>query len=167
LLASVRKQPEKVIDELIKVYPGSTAEVQLDITAALTGVREASDAKKVIAGMLGPKGDVRPQDLLRWLALGIRNTHTREVFWNYIKDNWKWIEETLEQSKSFDFLPIYVAGAGSTEEWLDDYEKFFKPKENLVTLKQNISVGLSDIKSRVAWRKRDEQSINEWLDSHV
>jgi len=140
LLASVRLHPEKVIDDLIELYDKSTADVQGDITSALTGVREAKDGEKIFSHMLGPKGIVRPQDLMRWLAFGLRNRHIRDTVWEYMKKHWGWIESTLQKSKSFDYLPVYAAGVGSTEEWLKEYEDFFGPKKSVKVLKQNISV---------------------------
>jgi len=167
LVASIRLHPDKVVDHLMKSYPNATADVQMDITAALTGANDPATITKIYTHMLGPKGVVRPQDLMRWIAMGLRNSHARDIVWNYLQTEWDWIYGTLKQSKYLDYLPVYVASVGSTEGWLKSYQAFFEDKKSIKVMKQNITVGLGDIKARIEWRKRDEELIAEWLSRHV
>jgi len=167
LVACIRLHPEEIIDKLMSEYPEATADIQMDIAAALTAAKDPKDITRIYAHMLGTKGLVRPQDLMRWLALGLRNSHARDIVWEFMQTQWDWIYDTLKQSKYLDYLPIYVASVGSTEEWLKSFEQFFADKDSIKVLRQNISVGLGDIKARVEWRKRDEQSIVDWLSQNV
>lgn len=167
LIAAVKKDPESTIPRLLEGYDELPADVQSDVSIALTSVKKEEDIKKIFKTMIGPKGLVRAQDLMRWLAYSVRNQYTRSYAWSYIKDNWKWIEATLSKSKSFDYMPIYIAGAGSSEEWLNEYKEFFSDKKHIKTLEQNIKVGTSDLISKVEWRKRDEDLIIDWLEHHV
>lgn len=167
LIAAIKKNSDAVVKQLIDAYENSSAEVQGDITVALTSVKNPELIKIIFDDMIGPKGKVRAQDLMRWLAFGVRNYYTREYVWGYIKQHWKWVESTLNKSKSFDFLPVYIAGAGSSQEWLEDFENFFEDKKHIKTLQQNIKVGISDIKAKVEWRKRDQDQILDWLSHHI
>ena len=167
LIAAVRDGGKSVIDHLLKEYPKVSADVQLDITAAATATRDPKLASEAIKKVFGEKGLARPQDVLRWLAMFLRNYYTREVAWDYMVKEWDWIKTTLEHSKAFDYLPIYAAGVISTDDWAKKFLAFFEPKKNIKALTQNIEVGLADITARSAWRKRDEKAIKTWLDAHI
>lgn len=161
--ASVRFGDPSVVPDLLAAYPKASPDVQLDVTSALTSTRKSAEAKLIISKMLGPEGLARPQDIMRWLALFLRNHHVRDVAWQWMEDNWAWLEDTLGKSKSFDYLPTYCASIISTPPWQKKYQQFFEPKMNIKMLQRNIQVGLSDIAARVAWRQRDEAKIKAWL----
>jgi aminopeptidase N len=163
LAVAVRHGKSSYINLLKKAYASSNAELQHDITGALASTKKPDVAQKVIEQALGPKGFVRSQDVMRWLALFLRNHHVREVMWEFMIENWKWLAQTLEDSKAFDYLPTYAAAVISTPDWAQKYEKLFKPLLKNKTLERNIRIGLADIEARVAWRKRDEAAIQKWL----
>ncbi len=163
LAAAVRHGQSKVIDQLIVAYQTASAEIQHDITGALASTKNPKVAQRVIHEALGPKGFVRPQDLMRWLALFLRNHHVRSVMWEFMVTEWKWLAKTLQDSKSFDYLPTYAASIVSTPEWQEKYQALFKPLLKDKTLERNIRIGLADIEARVAWRIRDEEAIKQWL----
>lgn len=165
--AAVRFGDKNVIPELVKTYSDVAPDVQLDITSALSSTKNAKQANRILAQALGPKGFVRPQDVMRWLAMFLRNYHTRDVAWEWIVANWDWVEKTFSKSKSFDYLPTYCSSVISTKPDQKRYSDFFEPKKDIKSLKRNIEVGLSDIAARVAWRKRDEDKIKSWLKSQA
>ncbi len=164
LVAAVRYgDQEKVIERLLGEYEHSSPELQHDISAALSSTRDAHYAKHILETALGEHGFVRAQDVLRWTALFVRNYHVRAVAWDFMVTNWKWLEATLENSKSFDFLPVYCAGAISTPDWEKKFHDLFDSKRSNKTLQRNIAVGTADIRARIAWRERDEALIAAWL----
>ena len=161
--AAVKHGPADVVERLLKAYPNELPDIQLDITAALGSTRDPKVALDIYAQALGPSGFVRNQDVMRWLAIFIRNHFIRDVIWDYITNNWEWIETVLGDSKSFDFLPIYCGSNLSTPEWEKKYHDFFEPKLKDKTLERNIRVGYADIAARIAWRQREEANIKAWL----
>lgn len=161
--AAVKHGPKRVVDDLLKIYPKVSADIQLDITAALGSTKDPKVAEHIYDQALGPKGFVRNQDVMRWLAVFIRNPYIREVIWQYIQTNWQWIESVLGDSKSFDYLPIYCASAFNSAAWEKKYHDFFEPKRQQKTLERNILVGYADIAARVAWRQREEKKLLAWL----
>jgi hypothetical protein len=82
-------------------------------------------------------------------------------------NEWCWLERTLGDSKSFDYLPTYAAGVVSTPDWAAKYRELFEPKQDVKVLARNIKIGLADIDARVKWRQRDEAAIKQWLSSKV
>ncbi len=164
LICAVRHGDKpQVIKRLLREYDGSSPDVQLDITSALTSTKDPAQAQAILGKALGEKGFVRAQDVLRWIALFLRNYYAREVAWDFMVKHWNWLEETLENSKAFDFLPVYCAGVISTPEWQEKFHKLFDPKKDNKTLQRNIAVGSADIAARTAWRRRDEPKISAWL----
>ena len=167
LCTAVRHGDKAVVIDLIKQYQSSSPDIQTDITSSLANTKDPKIADEILHEALGKNGFVRPQDIMRWIAMFLRNKYTREVTWNFIVKEWDWLESTLEQSKSFDYLPVYCANVMNSEEWEKKYQKLFKPKLSNKTLERNIKVGFSDISARVAWRKRDETKIIEFFKSQL
>lgn len=162
-----RSNHAEVISNLLDMYEStSSSELQHDICSALTSTKLADDIDILIARGIGKDGAVRPQDFSRWIAYLAGNQHTRPALWDFVESNWDYVRILLEQSKSYDYIPIYMARGINTSEWLDRFKAFFTPKQSEPTLERNISVAINDITSRVAWRKREEQSIVEWAESN-
>lgn len=152
------------IDELMDAYKSSAnPDVQLAITGGLCRTKDSRVAKHVIKSALGPDGFVRPQDIFRWYAHLMMNRHTRDHAWQWLTTNWERLENIYGDSKSFDHFIVYSARPLNTKKWQKEFAEFFTPKLEVVALHRNIKVALSEIESRVAWRKRDEPKIKEYL----
>lgn len=164
---AVRHGDKSVVDHLLRTYPDGTPDTQLDITLALAHTKSNNIAKHVLSKALGEGGLARPQDIIRWLAVFLRNYYTREAAWDFVSERWDWIESVMGGSKNFDYLPTIMASIVNTDEWSKRYHDLYVPKSHIKALKHNIHLGLAEIKSRVAWRKRDEQAIREWLAANV
>ena len=163
--AVVRYGPKNEWQKLLNAYEHESPELQQDICTALSLAKDPIAVKAILKKALGPKGFVRPQDVMRWLALFLRNKYSRAIAWEYMEKNWNWLEETLSASKSFDYLPTYCASVISTEKWAKKYKEFFVSKKQIKALSRNIAIGIADINARVAWRKRDEANIKQWLNN--
>ncbi len=159
----VRFGEDSVIDQLIVLHKETgSPDLRSDISGALATTKDPKVAQKLV-NLLKDPDHVRPQDLLRWYILILRNRYTREIAWDWLVDNWSWIEETFASSKSYDVYPRYSANCFSTQEWLEKYEEFFKPMQNELTLERNIKIGIKEITARVAWRQRDQAAIEDWF----
>ncbi len=163
LAAVVRHGDKSVIKRLIDNYDSSSMDIQSDITSALASTKNLATATRVLGQALGPKGFVRSQDVMRWLALFLRNHHVREAAWDFMVNNWDWLEETLKDTKSFDYLPVYASGVIASPDWAKKYRDLFEPMLSNKLLERNIKIGLADIDARLAWRKRDEAAVIKWL----
>jgi len=160
---AVRFGEDSIVDQLIELHKEATSpDLRSDISGALATTKKPGVARKLI-GLLKDPEHVRPQDLLRWYILILRNRHTRVVAWDWLVENWTWVEETFASSKSYDAYPRYSAGSFSTQQWLKKYEDFFKPMENELSLERNIKIGIKEIAARVTWRRRDQAAVESWL----
>jgi aminopeptidase N len=150
-------------DNLIKLYPNeSVADIKLDIGAALSATRNLDQINKLIS-LLKDDDFVKLQDLDRFVAYLLRNSQSRPLMWQWLTDNWGWIETNFASDKSYDSYPRYAASAFSTEEWLKNYQDHFMPKINEPSLKRNITVGIQDIKSKIDWRNKVLPDLLNWI----
>ena len=159
----VRHGEAVVVDRLLDAYTSASPDLQLDITGALSSTKQPAAAKKILERAVGPKGFVRDQDLMRWIALFMRNHYVREIAWQHLVDNFVWFDKVLGPSKAYDYLPVYCAGVITTEDWQQRYVDFFTPLLSNKAMEKNIKIGMADIEARVAWRKRDEAKIKQFL----
>lgn len=153
----------KLIDSLLKVYKNTTsAELQQDITSGLTSTKDNSTIQ-LILGLLKDKSTIRSQDVYLWIVYMMRNKYARELTWQWIQDNWNWIEKTFGSDKSYEDFPRYIAGALSTPKQLKEYRDFFIPLQSIPALSRAIKIGINEIREKVKTIKRDGPSVRKAL----
>ena len=167
ILSSVVKSSNSniVANKLIKLYPDVSSEIQHDICIALSATKNKSFAKQMLNSALGANGFVRDQDIVRWLAIFLRSKYSKLITWDWIENNWQWLEDTLGESKSYDYMPVICASSVNNSELEKRYHKLFKPLLTNKALKRNIQIGFIDVATKVAWRKRDEKNIIDYFKS--
>ena len=153
------------INKFIKLYPNVSSDIQSDLTSALSKVKNEETAQFILNLALGESGFVRSQDVIRWLNMFLHNKNTKEVTWNFITEQWDWLESIFSKSKSFDYIPTITASVMNTKVLQNKYIKFFEPKLSDKTLSQNINIGFSNISALLKWRKRDEEKIINFFKS--
>lgn len=155
---------QKDIDRLVALYKTSNdPNIQHSIAAALTHTRDPELAKRLLSDGLGADGFVKPQDAFRWYAYFMRNKHTRDVAWNWLKENWQWIEDMFGNANTYDSWVVYSAGPISTVEWQKKFNEFFEPKKDIVALERNIKIAQSEIQARVDWHDRNIDPLNKYF----
>jgi aminopeptidase N len=156
-------QDTTIIDSLLEQHASTnSSELQEDIAAALTSTRNIEVIERLL-GLLKDSSVVRHQDLTRWFVWLIGNRYGRTVAWQWLRDNWKWLEETFSGDKSYDGYPRYVATILSTSQQLDEYKTFFTPMISQVALRRNIEVGITELTHRVALIEQDGPAVRTAL----
>lgn len=164
LSAMVRNfhSPE-LVNTLIQTYrTTSSVDLKLDICNGLTSTEDSETAKQLLDMMLDTS-TIRTQDTARWFVYMIRNRETRDLTWQWMKDNWAWIEEKFAGDKSFDDYPQYAANGLTTHEQLSDYTEFFTPRMQIPALTRAIQLGIAEIKGRVELIERDKATVEKAL----
>ncbi|HET8884355.1 MAG TPA: M1 family metallopeptidase [Candidatus Saccharimonadales bacterium] len=152
-----------IIDDLKTAYKASSsAELQQDIASGITSSRDADKIKQVLA-LIKDESVVRPQDAARWFVWTIRSRDGRALAWQWLRDNWQWVEKTFGGDKSYDDYPRYAASSLVTRQQLDEYRAFFTPMKDVVALSRVISMGLSEIEGRVELIERDSAAVRAAL----
>lgn len=153
----------ELTDSLLALYAKTTsAELQGDLCSALTGVKDTESITKLL-GAMKDSSVVRTQDVFRWFVYLMRNRYARTAAWQWMKDNWSWIEKTYAGDKSFDDFPRYAASGLTTRDQLTDYKKFFEPLKEVPSLTRVIQLGVSEIEARVEIIERDGPAVREAL----
>jgi aminopeptidase N len=157
------KSNEKIIEKLLEKYKTtSSSELKQDINVGLTSTKDP----KIIELLLGTIKDtsiIRTQDTARWIAYLIRNKYAKEKTWQWVRDNWDWIDATFAGDKSYDDYPRYVANALSTQKYLDEYNEFFGPLKSDPALKRVIEMGINEMTMRIKLIERDSKSVRKVL----
>ena len=140
---------DQLFDKMLNLYATTqSAELQQDIAAGLTSTKDPDQVGRLLAMITDPK-QVRSQDVARWFVYLIRNRHSRDAVWKWLRDNWDWIEKTFAGDKSYDDYPRYAATGLMTARQLAEYEAFFGPLRMQKSLTRVIDMGISEIRARI------------------
>ena len=158
--ANVRHfETPEMIENLFAAYKDTPSnDLQNDIAIGLTSTKNPETAEKILAN-IKDSNIIRPQDASRWFVYLIRTRESRQIAWNWLKENWAWVEDTFGEDKSYDDFIRYAATALLTPNELDDFRQFFEPMENIPALARTIKLGITEISARVELIERDKADV--------
>lgn len=142
----------------------SSAEDRDEYAGALTATKDESQFWLLLDMLTGTQ--IRRQDLMHWYVWLLRNRYARGAAWSWLKSHWEWIEAEYASDKSYSYFARYGGSIFSRQADLDEFNDFFETKKSIVALTRDITLAQQEIKSRIAWRQRNEQSIIDWLNSN-
>ena len=158
--ANVRHfETPEMIENLFSAYKNTPSnDLQNDIAIGLTSTKNPETAEKILAN-IKDSNVIRPQDASRWFVYLIRTRESRQIAWNWLKENWAWVEDTFGEDKSYDDFIRYAATALLTTNELNDFQQFFEPMENIPALTRTIKLGITEISARVELIERDKADV--------
>ena len=158
--ANVRHfETPEMIENLFSAYKNTPSnDLQNDIAIGLTSTKNPETAEKILAN-IKDSNVIRPQDASRWFVYLIRTRESRQIAWNWLKENWAWVEDTFGEDKSYDDFIRYTATALLTTNELNDFQQFFEPMENIPALTRTIKLGITEISARVELIERDKADV--------
>ena len=158
--ANVRHfETPEMIENLFAAYKNTPSnDLQNDIAIGLTSTKNPETAEKILAN-IKDSNIIRPQDASRWFVYLIRTRESRQIAWNWLKENWAWVEGTFGEDKSYDDFIRYAATALLTTDELNNFRQFFEPMENIPALARTIKLGITEISARVELIKRDKEAV--------
>ncbi len=158
-----RSDDMQVIRDLLDLHTSTpSADLRDDLVSGLTSARQPDQIDYVLQ-QLTDTDVVRSQDTARWFVYLIRNRHARAATWQWMQDNWDWIERTFGGDKSYDYFPRYAATGLMTHEQRDEYQQFFTPLRDQPALTRVIDLGLREIDARLQVLERDGDEVREKL----
>lgn len=154
----------KEFDKLVALHNKTQlSEEKITLAAALTGFQQSELVKKSL-DMIDSDA-VRLQDVAYWVAYSFVNRHARELTWDWVKEHWGWLEESLGSDLSFYRTPIYVARVYSDASFAKEYEAFFKPKVT-PALERSYNQGLEMLEWQSAWKERDFKEVLQFFKAY-
>ena len=158
--ANVRHfETPEMIENLFAAYKNTPSnDLQNDIAIGLTSTKNPETAEKILTN-IKDSNIIRPQDASRWFVYLIRTRENRQIAWNWLKENWAWVEDTFGEDKSYDDFIRYAATALLTTDELNDFRQFFEPMENIPALARTIKLGITEISARAELIERDKADV--------
>ena len=158
--ANVRHfETPKIIENLFATYKNTPSnDLQNDIAIGLTSTKNPETAEKILAN-IKDSNTIRPQDASRWFVYLIRTRESRQIAWNWLKENWAWVKEKFGDDKSYDDFIRYAGTALITTDELNDFRQFFESMLNIPALARTIKLGITEISARVELIKRDKEAV--------
>ena len=158
--ANVRHfETTEMTENLFTAYKNTPSnDLQNDIAIGLTSTKNLETAEKILAN-IKDSNIIRPQDASRWFVYLIRTRESRQIAWNWLKENWAWVEDTFGDDKSYDDFIRYAATALLTTDELNDFRQFFEPMENIPALARTIKLGITEISARAELIERDKADV--------
>lgn len=155
---------EDEFEKLVAMHNASTlSDERLTLSAAITGFKQPELIRKAL-DMINSDA-VRLQDVAYWIAYSFLNRHARNATWQWVKDNWGWLEKNLGNDLSFYRMPVYVARVYSDPKFIKEYNAFFKPKLS-PALDRSYKQGLEMLEWQSAWRERDLKEVKAFFKPH-
>lgn len=151
---------DKIFDEYVTT---NRSDVQRSIAAGLTAAKDLADIKRIIDKSIGKNGVARVQDIPTWFAYLIRNQYSRDLTWEWLVKSWIDLSKKFDGNKSLDRFVIYSSGPLCTPEFEKKFNDFFGNKVDEVAIGRPITIAREEIKARVAWRKRELNSLKKYL----
>ena len=149
----------EMIENLFAAYKNTPSnDLQNDIAIGLTSTKNPETAEKILTN-IKDSNVIRPQDASRWFVYLIRTRESRQIAWNWLKENWVWVEDTFGEDKSYDDFIRYAATALLTTDELNDFQQFSEPMENIPALARTIKLGITEISARVELIERDKADV--------
>ncbi len=140
----------------------SSAELKQDICIGITSTKDVTQISQLLI-TVKDTDVIRPQDTARWVIGFIRGREGRVVTWQWIRDNWQWLQQTFADDKSYDDYPRYAAGVLSTQQQLSEYKDFFIPLQSDIVLKRVVEIGIGEIEGRVELIEHDGPAVRAAL----
>ena len=164
VISSVARHGDaKTVDDIMAVYKATQSiDLREAICIGVTSTRIPEKIIELLDGMKDPS-IVRPQDVFRWFVYLVRGRDSREIAWQWLRDNWDWIEKTFAGDKSYDDFPRYSATGLVTQKQLQEYKDFFGPMTAKPALARTITMGISEIEGRIELIERDKAAVQAAL----
>ncbi len=158
---TARKGNIKEYEQLLNMYKNtSSSDEKLSLTAALTSFEQEELHRKTFD--LIKSDTVRLQDISYWIVYSFMNRHSRNMTWDWLKENWQWLKANVGTDLSFSRTPLYAARNFASDEFLKDYTEFFE-KNMEPMLKRSYIQGIEIVETNIEWRKRDADKALKWF----
>lgn len=158
---AARKGDKAEFDKLFAMHNASrNSEDRVTLSAALTAFKQPELHKRALDQITGK--NVRLQDAGYWVAYSFANRHARDTTWDWMVDNWQWLQDNMGSDLSFYRTPNYAARNYSDESFLPTFEKFFSAHMS-AAFERPVKQGIETIQWQSAWRIRDLPAIKKFF----
>lgn len=150
---------------LWKEYQTTTdASYKADLLNALTSSQDETQLTQLVKAFTATDV-IKPQDLRAWFSAILANPQGQQLAWDWMRQNWDWLEQTVGGDMEFPTYVSVVAKAFDQPQRLAEFKAFFEPKKADSALTREIDMGLNTIASRVELLTKQHTAVKEALAS--
>jgi aminopeptidase N len=148
-------------DKLWKLHNDSqNSEERVTLSAALSSFEHDDQICQALEKITTK--DVRLQDAMYWVAYSFANRFARAATWQWLKDNWDWLQKNIGEDLSFFRMPTYAARVQSDASFLTEFESFFNQHLS-PAFERPIKQGIETIQWQAAWKERDLSALQAYF----
>ena len=149
-----------LFDKLLTAYQQTAdASYKADLRMAIPTTTDP-ELIKLIIGHYKDAKVIKPQDLRAWFRGVLANNAGQEAAWDWLRNNWDWLEETVGGDMEFATYITVASGIFHTPTRLAEFKEFFEPKVNTPGLTREIKMDISIIDSKVALIEKEQAAVN-------
>lgn len=151
----------ELFDKLIKAYQQTAdASFKQDLRMAIPNTTDPALIAKVVS-YFKDADVIKPQDLRAWYRGLLANQAGQQAAWNWLRDEWQWLNDTVGGDMEFATFITVTAGVFHTPERLNEFKDFFEPKLNTPGLTREIKMDISVIESKVNLINKEQTAVND------
>ena len=151
----------ELFDKLIKAYQQTAdASFKQDLRMAIPNTTDPALIAKVVS-YFEDADVIKPQDLRAWYRGLLANKAGQQAAWNWLRDEWQWLNDTVGGDMEFATFITVTAGVFHTPERLNEFKDFFEPKLNTPGLTREIKMDISVIESKVNLINKEQTAVND------
>ena len=151
----------ELFDQLIKAYQKTAdASFKQDLRMAIPNTTDPALIAKVV-GYFENADVIKPQDLRAWYRGLLANKAGQQAAWNWLRDDWQWLNDTVGGDMEFATFITVTAGVFHNPERLSEFKDFFEPKLNTPGLTREIKMDISVIESKVNLINKEQVAVNK------
>ena len=150
----------ELTDKLIGLYQAtSDPSFKMDLESAIVKSKDEGELKKIVSWFENTE-IVKPQDLRGWFSGVLSNPAGEQLAWNWIRDEWAWMEKTVGGDMEFATFITVISRVFKTQERYDEYNAFFTDKESDMLLNREIKMDRKVIATRVDLIASEQADVN-------
>lgn len=154
---------ESLFKKLVTAYQQTAdASYKQDLRMAIPSTTDPALISKVVS-YFEDANVVKPQDLRAWYRGLLVNNAGQQAAWNWLRDEWQWLNDTVGGDMEFATFITVTAGIFHTSERLKEFKDFFEPKLNTPGLTREIKMDIKVIESKVALVEKEQDAVNAMI----
>lgn len=152
---------EEQFNKLLELHKTTKSpEERLNLCAALTGFSNQKLISRSLDLIISDV--VRLQDVSYWVAYSFMNHHSRDQTWQWLKDNWSWLDKNMGSDLSFSRMPLYAGRCYSSKDFLPEFKEFFESKLK-PGFERPLNQAIETIEWQAEWKIRDLENIRQFF----
>ncbi|AMB95951.1 M1 family metallopeptidase [Aerococcus urinae] len=145
-------------DYLTAYQKSANPSLKADLRQALTASKDETFLDQIV-GHFQETNVIKPQDLRAWYRGVLANPAGEEKAWNWLRNNWDWLEAKVGGDMEFATYITVTAGVFNTEERLEEFKDFFEEKVDVPGLGREIRMDIKVIEGRVDFIKKEKDAV--------